>query len=126
MLQARIAALHSNSPSHAATDWAAIVDLYGLLYQVKPSPVVALNRAAAIAMAEAEAAGLALMDPLSGPLANYQPFHVARGELLARTGRTIEAAQSFRTALGFPINDVERRHLEKRLSEVDRSLPAAY
>ena len=119
VLQARIAALHSTSPSHAATDWAAIVDLYGLLYEVRPSPVVALNRAAAVAMAEDEAAGLTLMDPLSGPLANYQPFHVARGELLARAGRSTEAAQSFRTALGFPMNDVERRHLEKRLREVD-------
>lgn len=120
VLQARIAALHSTSPSHAATDWAAIVDLYGLLYQMKPSPVVALNRAAAVAMAEGEAAGLALMDPLSGPLANYQPFHAARGELLARSGRFIEAERSFQLALTFPTNDVERRHLEKRLSEVGR------
>jgi RNA polymerase sigma-70 factor (ECF subfamily) len=119
VLQARIAALHTTAPSHAATDWVAIVELYGWLYQVKTSPVVALNRAAAVAMAEGESAGLALMEPLAGALAGYQPFHAARAELLARSGRLREAAESFRIALGFPINDVERRHLEKRLSEIE-------
>ena len=119
VLQARIAALHTTAPSHAATDWVAIVELYGWLYQVKTSPVVALNRAAAVAMAEGESAGLALMEPLAGALAGYQPFHAARAELLARSGRLREAAESFGRALTFPINDVERRHLEKRLSEID-------
>jgi RNA polymerase sigma-70 factor (ECF subfamily) len=119
VLQARIAALHTTAPSHAATDWVAIVELYAWLYQVKTSPVVALNRAAAVAMAEGESAGLALMDPLAGALAGYQPFHAARAELLARSGRLREAAESFGRALTFPINDVERRHLEKRLSEID-------
>ena len=119
VLQARIAALHTTAPSHAATDWVAIVELYGWLYQVKTSPVVALNRAAAVAMAEGESAGLALMEPLVGALAGYQPFHAARAELLARSGRLREAAESFGRALTFPINDVERRHLEKRLSEID-------
>jgi RNA polymerase sigma-70 factor (ECF subfamily) len=117
--QARIAALHSTSPSHAATDWVAIVELYDRLYQLRPSPVVALNHAAAVAMAEGESAGLALMEPLAGALAGYQPFHAARAELLARSGRHREAAETFRKALTFPINDVERRHLEKRLNEVE-------
>ena len=121
VIQAQIAALHSTSPSHAGTDWAGIVELYGWLYQIKPSPVVALNRAAAVAMAEDESAGLALMEPLAGPLAGYQPFHASRAELLARAGRFPEAIDNFRHALGFPINDVERRHLEKRLSETARS-----
>jgi RNA polymerase sigma-70 factor (ECF subfamily) len=70
-------------------------------------------------MAEGESAGLALMEPLVGALAGYQPFHAARAELLARSGRLREAAESFGRALTFPINDVERRHLEKRLSEID-------
>lgn len=119
VIQARIAALHSTSPSHAATDWVAIVELYGWLYQMKPSPVVVLNQAAAVAMAEGESAGLALMEPLAGALAGYQPFHAARAELLARAGRSAEAIENFRRALTFPINDVERRHLKKRLSEIE-------
>jgi RNA polymerase sigma-70 factor (ECF subfamily) len=119
VIQARIAALHSTSPSHAATDWDAIVELYRWLYQIKPSPVVALNHAAAVSMAEGESAGLALMEPLAEALAGYQPFHAARGELLARSGRHSEAAESFRKALTFPINDVERRHLARRLSEIE-------
>jgi RNA polymerase sigma-70 factor (ECF subfamily) len=121
VIQARIAALHSTSSSHAATDWVAIVELYGRLYHLRPSPVVALNHAAAVAMAESESAGLALMEPLAGALAGYQPFHAARAELLARAGRSAEAIENFRRALTFPINDVERRHLEKRLSETERS-----
>jgi RNA polymerase sigma-70 factor (ECF subfamily) len=125
LIQARIAAVHSTSPSHAATDWDAIVELYISLYEVKPSPVVALNYAAAMAMAEDESAGLALMEPLAAVLAAYQPFHAARAELLARAGRSIEAAESFRKALTFPINDVERRHLVKRLSEIERVVPPA-
>jgi RNA polymerase sigma-70 factor, ECF subfamily len=121
VIQARIAAIHSTSRSHAATDWGTIVDLYRWLYELRPSPVVALNHAAAVAMAEGESAGLALMEPLTGVLAGYQPFHAARAELLARAGRSTEAAESFRTALTFPINDVERRHLERRLAEVENT-----
>ena len=119
VIQAKIAALHSTASSHGATDWSSIVELYGRLFDRRPSPVVALNYAAAVAMAEDESAGLALMEPLAGPLAAYQPFHAARAELLARSGRHLEAADSFRQALGFPINDVERRHLQKRLKEVE-------
>ena len=78
-----------------------------------------MNNAAAVAMSEGEPAGLALMEPLTGVLAGYQPFHAARAELLARAGRSTEAAESFRIALAFPINDVERRHLEKRLGEIE-------
>ena len=92
VIQARIAAIHSTSPSHSDTDWATIVDLYRWLYELKPSPVVALNHAAAVAMAEGEPAGLALMELLTGVLAGYQPFHAARAELLARAGRSTEAA----------------------------------
>jgi len=95
VIQARIAAIHSTSRSHAATDWGTIVDLYRWLYELRPSPVVALNHAAAVAMAEGEPAGLALMEPLASVLAGYQPFHAARAELLARAGRATEAAESF-------------------------------
>jgi RNA polymerase sigma-70 factor (ECF subfamily) len=119
VIQAMIAALHSTAPSHEATDWSSIVELYGRLLDLRPSPVVALNRAAAVAMAVDESAGLALMEPLAGPLAAYQPFHAARAELLARCGRRPEAAASFRQALAFTINDVERRHLQKRLEDAE-------
>ena len=86
---------------------------------MRPSPVVALNYAAAVAMAEGASAGLAMMEPLTHALIGYQPFHAARAELLSRLGRRAEAAAGFRTALGFPINDVERRHLLKRLGEME-------
>jgi RNA polymerase sigma-70 factor (ECF subfamily) len=121
VIQATIAALHSTAPSHDTTDWRSIVAQYERLLVVRPSPVVALNHAAAVAMASDESAGLALMEPLAEALAGYQPFHAARAELLARAGHRLEAADSFREALGFPINEVERRHLQKRLAETEGS-----
>ena len=119
--QANIAALHSTALSHETTDWRSIVEQYERLLVLRPSPVVALNHAAAVAMAENALAGLGLMEPLAEALAGYQPFHVARAELLARAGRHEEAADSFRKALAFPINEVERRHIEKRLAESENS-----
>lgn len=122
VIQAKIAALHSTASSHQATDWQAIVDQYERLLALRPSPVVALNHAAAVGMAKGESAGLALMGPLADSLAGYQPFHAARAELHARAGRHFEAAEGFRRALAFPLNEVERRHLEKRLAASERRI----
>jgi RNA polymerase sigma-70 factor (ECF subfamily) len=119
VIQARIAALQSTTSSHEATDWRSIVELYDRLLELRPSPVIALNQAAAVAMADGESAGLIRMEPLAEILADYQPFHAARAELLARAGRRREAADGFRKALAFPINDVERRHLQRRLAEAE-------
>ncbi|MGI8518675.1 MAG: hypothetical protein ACR2ME_10135 [Acidimicrobiia bacterium] len=81
---------------------------------------MALNHAAAVGMAKGESVALALMEPLADSLAGYQPFYAARAELLARAGRSFEAAEGFRRALGFPLNEVERRHLQKRLFAIER------
>jgi RNA polymerase sigma-70 factor (ECF subfamily) len=115
LLQAEIAAIHATSPHHQATDWSALIDLYRQLWSVRPSAVVALNLAAAVAMAQGPAAGLTQLESLSGLLDHYPTFHAARAELLARAGRPREAATGFRRALEFPLNEVERRHLERRL-----------
>ncbi len=115
-LQAEIAALHAQAPSAADTDWDAIIDRYRRLLNLKRSPVIALNLAAAIAMRDGPEAGLALMDGLSASLEAYQPFHAARGELLLRAGRAHEAATSVERALAPRLNDIERRHLEERLA----------
>ena len=115
-LQAGIAAEHARAGSRADTDWDRIVDLYEELLAVKPSPVVLLNLAAAVAMRDGADAGLALMASLEDPLDSYQPFHAARAELLLRAGRSQEAALGFRRALDFSINDLERCHLEGRLA----------
>jgi RNA polymerase sigma-70 factor (ECF subfamily) len=115
LLQAEIAALHATSPDHQATDWTAMVDLYRRLWLVRPSAVVALNHAAALAMAQGPAAGLARLESLATILAGYSTFHAARAELLVRAGRPREAAAAFGRALEFPLNQVERRHLQRRL-----------
>jgi RNA polymerase sigma-70 factor (ECF subfamily) len=82
-----------------------------------PSPVLELNRAVAVAMADGPSAGLALLDPLTEKLAGYLHFHSARADLLRRLERAAEAATSYRTALGLATNPVERRFLERRLRE---------
>ena len=119
-LQAAIAAVHAQAPSAAATDWREIAALYGLLAVVHPSPVVELNRAVAVAMADAPERGLALVDGLEsrGALAGYHLLPTTRAELLRRMGRHAEAADSYRRALTLVSNETERRHLEKRLREV--------
>jgi len=119
-LQAAIAAVHAQAPSAAATDWREIAALYGLLAVVHPSPVVELNRAVAVAMADAPERGLALVDGLEsrGALAGYHLLPTTRAELLRRMGRHAEAAESYRRALTLVSNETERRHLEKRLREV--------
>jgi RNA polymerase sigma-70 factor (ECF subfamily) len=119
-LQACIAALHAVAPTAAATDWRRIVLLYDRLLEVAASPVVALNRAVAVAMAEGPAAGLALMDGLAaaGDLDGYHLLHAARADLLRRLGRAPEAADAYRRALELATNPVEQAFLARRLGEV--------
>jgi len=119
-LQAAIASVHARARSAAATDWAQIASLYDVLARVDPSPVVALNRAAAVAMRDGPAAGLALIDEIlaRGELAEYQPAHSARAELCRRLGRTAEARASYQRALALTRLEPERRFLERRLAEL--------
>jgi len=116
-LQAAIAAVHAEAPSAAATDWARIVGLYDLLLRVTPSPVVELNRAAAVAMRDGPEAGLTLIDELfaRGELSDYQFAHSARAELCRRLGKNDEARASYERALSLTRQEPERRFLEKRL-----------
>jgi RNA polymerase sigma-70 factor, ECF subfamily len=120
-LQAAIAALHARAPRVEDTDWAQIARLYDALLQKQPSPVVELNRAAAIAMAEGPSRGLALIDELQakGELAGYHLLPAARADLLRRDGRWREAAEAYRQALALVANDPERRYLSRRLAEVE-------
>ena len=119
-LQACIAALHTVAPTAAATDWRRILLLYDQLMEVVPSPVVALNRAVAVAMVDGPAAGLALMDELasSGDLDGYHLLHAGRADLLRRLGRGPEAATVYRRALDLATNPVEQAFLTHRLAEV--------
>ncbi len=119
-LQAAIAAVHAESASSGETDWTQIALLYGQLLRFQPSPVVELNRAAAVGMACGPEQGLRLMDELmaANVLPDYYLLPAARAELLRRAGRRPEAAASYRQALGMCSNAVERRYLERRLREV--------
>jgi RNA polymerase sigma-70 factor (ECF subfamily) len=117
-LQAAIAALHAESPAADATDWPQIAALYGELTQLDDSPVVALNRAVAIAMAEGPEDGLALVDLLEPALSGMHLFHSTRGYLLHRLGRDTDAAEAYEHAIRLVTNDAERDFLERRLSVV--------
>jgi RNA polymerase sigma-70 factor (ECF subfamily) len=119
-LQAAIAALHCQAERAEATDWPQIVQLYDVLERVQPSPIVSLNRAVAVAMAEGAERGLALIERLAaeGDLNGYHLLHAARADLLRRIGSSAEAALSYERALALVSNDSERRFLEKRLNEV--------
>ena len=121
-LQAAIAAVHAEAPAADATDWAQIVGLYDVLLRVEPSPVIELNRAAAVAMRDGPAAGLALIDAIlaRGELADYQFAHSARGELLRRLGRTEEARAAYERALALTSQETERRFLRGRIVETFR------
>jgi RNA polymerase sigma-70 factor (ECF subfamily) len=117
VLQAAIAAVHAGARDATATDWAEIVGLYDLLVRAEPSPVVELNRAAAVAMRDGPAAGLALIEEIlaRGDLGDYHLAHSARAELCRRLGRTEEARAAYRRALELARQDPERRFLERRL-----------
>ena len=117
-LQAAIAALHAEARCAPETDWAQIAALYGELARIQPSPVVQLNGAVAIGMAEGPQRGLALIDELgtSGELDRYHLFHAARAEMLRRLGAFEAAADAYRRALALMANSVERAYLERRLA----------
>jgi RNA polymerase sigma-70 factor (ECF subfamily) len=123
-LQAAIAAVHAESADATSTDWAQIVGLYDVLLRVEPSPVVELNRAAAVAMRDGPAAGLALVDSIlaRGELVGYHLAHAARADLCRRLGRTAEARAAYARALELGRQGPERRFLERRLAELERAL----
>ena len=120
-LQAAIAAVHADAADGAATDWAQIVGLYDVLLRADASPVVELNRAAAVTMLDGPAAGLALIDALlaRGELADYQFAHSARADCCRRLGRVDEARTSYTKALELARQEPERRFLERRLRELE-------
>ena len=115
-----IAAVHCRAARPEDTDWPQIVHLYERLERLEPSPVVSLNRAAAVAMVDGPRAALALVDGLAagGELEGYHLLHAARADLLRRLGSLKEAAKSYAQALTLVTNDAERRFLERRLREV--------
>jgi RNA polymerase sigma-70 factor (ECF subfamily) len=119
-LQAAIAAVHAEAPSAAATDWRQIVGLYDVLLRLETSPVVELNRAAAIAMHDGPEIGLALVDAIlaRGELADYHLAHSARADLCRRLGRTEEAIAAYERALALTTQAPERRFIERRLAEL--------
>ena len=123
-LQAAIAGMHCRAERAEDTDWRQIVQLYDLLEQEMPSPIVSLNRSVAIAMMEGPRAGLKLMDGLAatGDLDGYHLMHAARADLLRRVGDKVAAANSYTRALALVTNESERRFLERRLREVQEKL----
>jgi RNA polymerase sigma-70 factor (ECF subfamily) len=119
-LEAAIAGLHAQATTAGATDWPQIAALYSVLLEVKPTPVVMLNRAVAIAMADGVERGLALLEKLHLP--RYHLLPAARADLLRRLHRFDEAAAAYREALALVTHDVERRFLERRLREVGEAV----
>ena len=119
-IQAAISALHAEAPTSNETDWQQIALLYARLADMTPSPVVELNQAVAVAMAEGPDAGLEMLDHLrlGEALAHYHLYHAARADLLRRAGRMDEAAASYREALNLCQNRIERRFLQRRLAEL--------
>jgi RNA polymerase sigma-70 factor (ECF subfamily) len=122
-LQAAIAALHDQAPTAAATDWGEIAALYGELARLLPTPIVELNRAVAVAMAEGPQRGLHLLDaiPDRATLDGNHLYHAARADLLARLGRDQEAADAYRSALALATTTAEQKFLTRRLDEIGRN-----
>ena len=122
-LQAAISALHCQAARAADTDWEQIVRLYDLLEQAQPSPIVSLNRAVAVSMAEGPEAALPLIEDLAsaGTLENYHLFHAARADVLRRMGSKEESAKSYSRAIALAGNESERNFLGRRLQEVQTS-----
>jgi RNA polymerase sigma-70 factor, ECF subfamily len=125
-VEAAIAALHCEADRPEDTDWPQIVRLYEVLERLRPSPIVSLNRAVAVAMRDGPAAGLALIDQLTsrGELESYHLLHSARADLLRRMGLPSEAAASYKRALALVSNASERRFLERRLHEMQSAQAA--
>ncbi|MEX2393035.1 MAG: DUF6596 domain-containing protein, partial [Actinomycetota bacterium] len=114
-VQAAIAALHASSPTFDATDWTQIVGLYGALYELQPTPVIAMNRAVAVSYAMGVDEGLRHMEPLNTELDGYVHFHITRSELLRRAGRKDEALVGAERAFDLATNDAERKLLNERI-----------
>jgi RNA polymerase sigma-70 factor (ECF subfamily) len=119
-LQAAIAAVHAGAPTAEATDWPQIAGLYDVLLRADPSPVVELNRAAAVAMRDGPEAGLVLIDAIlsRGDLTDYHFAHSARADLCRRLGKLDDARVSYQRALQLARQEPERRFLERRLREI--------
>jgi len=119
-IEAAIAAAHCRARHAEDTEWSQIVSLYDVLQQLMPSPVVSLNRAVAVAMADGPRAGLKIIDELeaAGELKDYHLLHAAKADLLRRSGSEKESAESYKRALELATNESERRFLEKRLKEM--------
>jgi RNA polymerase sigma-70 factor, ECF subfamily len=117
-LQAAIAALHARAPRPEDTDWPQIAALYGRLAELSPSPVIELNRAVAVAMADGPERGLPLVEAQAAELEDYNLFHSARADLLRRLGRSDEAAAAYRRALELSANESVRTFLERRIAEL--------
>lgn len=118
-LQAAIAAVHAEAPSAAQTDWSEIIGLYDVLSRIDPSPIVALNRAVAVAMRDGPQAGLALVKPLLKELSDYHLAHAAHADLCRRNGQKENALASYRRALSLARQEPERRFLERRIAELE-------
>ena len=119
-LQAAIAAVHADALTAASTDWAQIVGIYDVLLRIRPSPVVELNRAVAIAMRDGPSQGLALIDAIlqRGDLGDYYLAHSARADFCKRLGKNVEAIASYQRALSLARQEPARRFLKRRLSEL--------
>ncbi|MGH3850267.1 MAG: RNA polymerase sigma factor, partial [Pseudonocardiaceae bacterium] len=113
---AAINAVHTDAPTAPDTDWAQVVALYDQLSRLDPSPIVALNRAVAIAELDGPKVALALIDRL--PLTGYHAWHAARADLLRRLGRSVEARQAYNAAIAATQNSAERGYLSRKRGEL--------
>jgi RNA polymerase sigma-70 factor (ECF subfamily) len=121
-VQAAIAALHARAPRFADTDWAQIDLLYGTLERMQPSPVVTLNRAVAVSMADGPEVALPLVEGVADALSGFRPLHAVRGELLERIGDPDAAADAFLTAADLPGNSAEATILRRRADALRREV----
>jgi RNA polymerase sigma-70 factor (ECF subfamily) len=117
-LQAAIAAVHAEAPSTKETDWTEIIGLYDVLSRLDPSPIVALNRAVAVAMRDGPQAGLVLVEGLLRDLSGYHLAHAAFADLHRRAGNRKEAVAAYKKALSLARQEPERRFLERRIAEL--------
>ncbi|HEX6839836.1 MAG TPA: RNA polymerase sigma factor, partial [Polyangia bacterium] len=122
-LQAAIAAVHAEATTADATDWPQIAELYRVLWTMHQTPVIALNRAVAVAEVHGPKIGLDLVEVLAEALDGYHLFHATRADFLRRLGRLAEAADAYRAALARAENEAERRFISKRLGQVSAGEP---
>jgi RNA polymerase sigma-70 factor (ECF subfamily) len=121
-IQAAISALHASAPTAEATDWAQIAALYATLRIYQDTPIIRLNQAVAVSMISGPELGLRLLNLLVNDLRDYAPFHLARADMLQRSGQTEQARQAYVAALDLTLNQVEREHIMKRITALDLKL----